>query len=598
MDPKPVEPAVHPITLLDVETPMDAETAGSLETRPVAGPDPDSVVRTGRSRVRWLIGGGVAAAALAALALGVVLLGARPLPEALGYLPMDSVVVLELRPELPGDQRQRLGNFLAHFPGFADQSILEQKLDEVLDRLVRAATSGAGDYANQVKPLLAGPMVMSLGRDGLARAMNGEGPAGYLLVATTDGTVTCDALFGVTTGGGTHRGVDLRAVTPGFACAVQGRFVLLGDAAAVRAAVDARLDGRGIDGSSTYRAARATLDGDQLAILYADGAALRDLLGNVAQSLGQSMAGVAVAPWAIAGLRVVDDAVVVDTHAPAPTAPLLPSGAPTLAPADESRVAGALPADTLGYVEIHGVGALAQRGLAAMRADPAQADALAQVDAALAMLGGADNLVGWVEEVGLAVIPTEDAVGGALLIRGTDADAVAARVAQVRNLLVLAATGTDITVRDSEYDGITVTSVDLGNLSTLLGGLGGPGGLDGIGTAGDARLRFAIAVRGDLVVIGLGDGVVERILDVRSGSALESAASYGRATQLAGSRNDAQLFIAVDAVLAVVEGLGPPDALEAWNTEIRPYAEHLAAAALAATRTGATNDAKFVLTVK
>src|SRR6185369_13514937 len=110
------------------------------------------------SRRRWLIAGGVAVVAIAAVIAGVILLGSRPSPEALRYIPADSVVVGELRLDLPGDQLEKVGNLLAHFPGFKDQSSLPQKLDELLGRLVQSATTGGADYGADVKPWLAGPL--------------------------------------------------------------------------------------------------------------------------------------------------------------------------------------------------------------------------------------------------------------------------------------------------------------------------------------------------------------------------------------------------------------------------------------------------------
>src|SRR4051794_967687 len=75
-------------------------------------------------RRRWIAGGAVAVAAVAATAAAVFVLGSRPTPEALRYIPGDSSVVVELRFDVPGDQLQKVGNLLAHFPGFKDQSSL------------------------------------------------------------------------------------------------------------------------------------------------------------------------------------------------------------------------------------------------------------------------------------------------------------------------------------------------------------------------------------------------------------------------------------------------------------------------------------------
>ena len=69
----------------------------------------------------------------------------------------------KLRLDLPGDQRQKLGNFLANFPGFKDQSQLEPKLDEALDRLVRSATNGKPDYTTKIKPWFGGQIVVGIG---------------------------------------------------------------------------------------------------------------------------------------------------------------------------------------------------------------------------------------------------------------------------------------------------------------------------------------------------------------------------------------------------------------------------------------------------
>lgn len=595
MDPRPDAAAPEPVST----SAAPDEEALTVTADPDSPATPEGAIPAapGRSRARWLIGGGIAVAAVAALALGATLLGARPLPEALRYVPTDSAVVVELRPELPGDQRQHLGNFLAHFPGFDDQSILDLKIDESLDRLIGESSGGAVDYATQVKPLLEGPMALSMSTDGLRDMASGDSPGGFLVVATTEGDVTCDAVFGSTTAGETHRGVDVTVVDGSrvLSCSVHDRFVLIGSADAIRAAIDARLDGEGIDRNETYRTAREALEGDQLATIFADGEALSAVIEDAYQGLGQAnpAAGL-VSEWIIAGVRVVDDALVLDAHGPA-VEQTLASGAPTFAQAGKSRFAEILPAGTLGYLEVHGIGALLEEGLASMRADPAQAEALEALEAGLAMVGGTENLISWMEELGVAVLPAGDTIGGAILIRGTDAKAAEGRVTQIRNLLVLAAIGTDITLRDADHGGVTITTVDLGDVSALLEGLGG---LDGPGSAGDARLEFSFAVRDELVVIAYGEGVVERILDSEAGSSLASTPTYKRAVELAGATNDLQVYVALDAIVASAGQFLPADAFATWNADIKPYLEHLAGAAWASTNVATTNRSRFVLTVK
>jgi hypothetical protein len=117
--------------------------------------------------------------------------------------------------------------------------------------------------------------------------------------------------------------------------------------------------------------------------------------------------------------------------------------------------------------------------------------------------------------------------------------------------------------------------------------------------AGDLRLSISFAARDDLFIVGVGDGIVERIIDSDEASSLKTSASYGPAMVLAGSSNDMQLYVALDSVIGFVEGMAPADQLSTWNREMKPYAEHLAAVAWSSSRSPASvTHARFVLTVK
>lgn len=589
--PAEVVPTPAPAEPSEVAPGAEVVTAPTPEGVPVT-----AVATAGASRARWLVGGGIAVAAVAGLILAATMLGARPMPEVFKYLPSDSAVVVELRPELPGDQRQNLGNFLAHFPGFEDQSTLDAKIDEVLERITREGSSGAVNYATQVKPLLGGPMAVAIDAASLKDSMSGGTPAGFLVVATTDGTATCDSVFGPTTVASTHRDVEIRTVDDSLslACAIHDRQLLVGSESTIGAGLDARLDGKGIDGSSVYRAAHAKLEGDQVASIYMDIDVLFDAMTDLAGSMGQELAALPQGGWVIEGFRVTGDALVVDAYGGGMTAPAPPSGAPTTAPAAESRFAAVLPSDTLGYLEVHGFGALMETTIATLRADPDQAEAVQSLDQALAMLGGADNLVGWIEEAGLAVIPTGDSVGGAILFRGTSAEKAAAQVTQIRNLLVLASTGSDITISDEDHNGVTITKIDLGDVSGLLGQFGAPA-TPGVG---NVRLELQLTARDDLVIFGIGEGVAERILDVQSSGSLASAGTYDHLIEIAGATNDVQMYVALDASLGFVEGFLSGQELGSYETELKPYLEHLAGVGFTTRGSGSAGHARVVFTVK
>src|SRR5258708_554573 len=89
--------------------------------------------------------------------------GASRPAGVLGYVPADSVMYGELRLDLPGDQRQQVGQFLSKFPGFADQAALDTKLDEVLDRLVADGTESKQTFTKDIKPWFGGELAFSMG---------------------------------------------------------------------------------------------------------------------------------------------------------------------------------------------------------------------------------------------------------------------------------------------------------------------------------------------------------------------------------------------------------------------------------------------------
>ena len=116
------------------------------------------------SRVRWLVAGVVVALLVGITAVATLsLTGSSPTSTVVGNVPADSVAYGELRLDLPGDQRQEVGEFLSKFPGFADQAALDNKLDEVLDRLLSEKTDGKQTYTSDIKPWFDGELGFSMG---------------------------------------------------------------------------------------------------------------------------------------------------------------------------------------------------------------------------------------------------------------------------------------------------------------------------------------------------------------------------------------------------------------------------------------------------
>lgn len=547
----------------------------------------------GSRRARWIVGLGVAGLAIAIGLVAFLLLGARPTPEALRYIAGDSAVVAEVRLDLPGDQMQRVGNLLAHFPGFADQSTLPEKIDEGLSQLVGMAAGGSVDFRTDLKPWLNGPAF--IGIDGLNSP---AGDASPLLSATTNGAVDCATTLGGTLTHETYRGLDIVTASDGemvgLACVIDGRQGLLGKPATVKAALDSKADGTGIDKNARYQAARSMFTGDQLATVFVNGAAAQELMPN--PSFGDlpvpgGLGGLApsLPEWTMVGIRAEDDALVVDTvAAPIPD----PTGGPTLLALPDTHpsvLAAMVPADTLLLVENQGTGVALQNLLAALREDPTLAGPLAMLEG----FGGADELVGWVQDAGIAVMGGETPSGGVLLVAADDA-AAANRVATLTNLLALAGLGGGIEVRETTVAGVKVTTVvvtDLGSLvppGTLPGGVEPPAG---------TPIEFSIAAKGRVIALSVGEGFMTGLLNVQPGASLADQAGYKRAAErsLAGSRTS--VYAAVRGAVTLVEGFVPAEMLAQWESDVRPYLAPVEAVSISTTSEAAGSRSRFIITV-
>jgi hypothetical protein len=144
---------------------------------------------------------------------------------------------------------------------------------------------------------------------------------------------------------------------------------------------------------------------------------------------------------------------------------------------------------------------------------------------------------------------------------------------------------------------VTITSVDIGDLDSLLGTLGlEPGSLD-LGQT--TRLSFSLAARDDILLVGIGEGVVERILDTSEADSVGTTPAYRRVVELAGRKTDFAAYVALDAILGWAETNLLNDAdLETWSRDLKPYLDPLAGlgAGVITTTTGGTG--RLVLTVK
>ncbi|HXG27189.1 MAG TPA: DUF3352 domain-containing protein [Candidatus Binatia bacterium] len=554
-----VSPAPHPAVASAPAVPVTASGGG-------AGPN----------RVRLLAGLGTAGLILVLTAGAVLLLGAPSTPEALRYIPADAGVVAELRMDLPGDQMQKLGNLLAKFPGFADQSTLPEKLDEAFDKIVQGATNGEADYVTDVKPWLNGPLFIGVDPAAMAREANGGDGSldGVVLAATTNGAVACDAPFeGQTTTTETHNGFQLTIGEGGrMACAIDGHFAVAGDPASVRKALDAKAAGNGIDRSDAYMQARRTLSGEQLATLWFDGNALQAAALSPMPSLpiGGLDFFASIPEWAILGVRAEDDALVIDgATGPTPA----PSGGPSLLPlpaAHASSLIGLVPADTLLYIEDQGTGVSLQNLLARLRTIPELQEPLGMLDGMTDPAG----LVGWVQDAAIAVSASGtdlESLTGRLTVLLAAEDAATAREKYqgLSGLLSLAGMGGQgFEVSNSTVAGHEVTTVTVSDL----GGFPVPGDVPDVGELPIGDVSFSLTVVDRVLYLIVGDDI-EGAISVPGGGSLADDAAFKQAAARGLQDSRTTSFVAAGRALDLAEPFLVNFIGSEWTTEVKPYVD-------------------------
>jgi hypothetical protein len=595
-------------------SPADTTSSGAPASPAVTNPygtyEPASMVaplspvtRPGpRSRMRWGIALLVAAVVVGVSAAGAWLLTGRESASGLAaWMPADSVTYEELRFDLPGDQRQKLGTFLAHFPGFDDQAILDQKLAEVYDRVIQAATKDKHNYSSDIKPWFGGQTAFALG--GLPQGSGTDGSGAITAgdfhalaaISTTDPTAASAWLKKILDEAGTtyttadHAGTQeliLGASSPQGAVAVRSQVMLIGDRTSVERSLDANGSG-GLAASDAFRKAQSANDADRLLGLYVDvksylGFAFR--MGSTADPSAvaglQSIADLMPA-WLGASVRAEGDALVSDYAMPHNDKLPMPANAPT-------TLADHLAPSTLFVYDVNDYGSTLVKSLDLYRSNPALAEGFKQVEQAVGILGGFDQLLGWVGESAAVVDRDGSTPIGGLVVVPKDRAAADRLGLQIKNLIALGGGVSGISTRDEQYAGTTITIADLGDLSRI-------GGSANLPISGHAELAWAITDQ--LVVFGVGDGFVKRVLDTKADASLGSDPRFKGLVDRVGDHN-ALGFADLTAVRSLVEGALPSEAKALYEKDYKPYLEPFDAFVFGARTSADLDSARVLVTVK
>ena len=540
-----------------------------------------------RSRARWVAALGIIALIVGVTAIATMsLTGSSPASTVVGYVPADSVAYGELRLDLPGDQRQEVGEFLSKFPGFADQAALDTKLDEVLDRLLSEGTDGKQTYTRDIKPWFDGELAFSMGPlpndpEALADRESAAGKTRAVLLLSIKDEALARAWFtksltdmGISGTPETYQGTQLTVFTnprndkvqAAFAIA-DGKAAIVGDVASVKSAIDTN-GGSPLGKSDTFAAAKAALKGDDVGFMFVD---LRTIL-DAAMALTESTASappindamVALVPeWAAFRLRVEGDALLMDG--------VLPHVDAAPGPADNhtNGIAAYAPPSTIALSAGNDYGATMLETIALYRKDPAMADALESIDQAAGILGGLDKSVGWMGDTGLVIARSGESVEGGIVSIPADAAGGAQLLTTLRSFAAIGGGQYGITVREEEHAGTTITIIDLGTakdlaaLAALMGGgaAGGDGifgGLplpDGTSDLPDGHIEISYAATDGVVVIGSSPDFVKHVLDAGAGQSLADDARFSSLLGRVGATHTGVSYLDIAATRGLIEGL-------------------------------------------
>src|SRR4051794_13700083 len=386
-DEGPAEPTIEEI---------DTAPTGAAVTRPVAG--------RGRVGLRWAVALVVVALLVAATGAGAwYLAGSSGTSSLAGWAPSDSVVYAEARIDLPGDQRQQLGNVLAHFPGFKDQGILDEKIAEAFDRAIRASTNDKHDYSTDIRPWFGGELAFAVGP--LPNMDAGSEPrpdVRFLVLAATKDRAATEAWIGkVEAESGTqsttesYGGQTLRTTSKGdgraASIAVLDRVLVAGDTASVKAAIDTH-GSAGLSANRDFAAANERLTGDHLGSSYVNLRAYTDWAlrlgvarGAPAGTLDPKIVDL-VPTWLVSDLRATDgDAITGRTVSAHTASPLIARG--------PGALTAHIPSSAFAVVDAHEYGTSLKAMLDLWRSVPSMSNAVKSVDQALGFLGGEDAAI-------------------------------------------------------------------------------------------------------------------------------------------------------------------------------------------------------------
>ena len=597
----------------------------------VVAPAPVEPARRGRgssSPLRWIAALLVVAlVVVAGVGATVLLTGSTGTSAVVVYAPADTVSYAEARLDLPGSQRAEVAKTLSALPGFADQSTLDAKLSEVLDRLIKGATGGKHDYQTEIAPWFGGQVAVALGpSDGVTVFSRSSAALPSPTISPTAGLPACtgvataapssstsgtnsDSVGGVAldkrelvlanvtdaakadawassivaergdkTSDATCDGVTVHLVQassgagpsgiPTGWAVLGGRVLVVGDLDSIRLAI-ATKGTSGLNTDATFQKATAALPGDHLGFAYENLQSVYQSRLDALTALGKTSTDAA----AVGLLR----GLIPDWVASSVTATggnfVVQSAQPASDVLAGTNTASALPAlaptNTIALLDVHDLGKTLTALHDKIAAEPTLQPYLKQLDDTLGLAGGFSGALGWIGDAGLAVTSDGSAVSGGVIIAPTDQAAAAKLFTQLRALLALAGGGSRVTASDEAYKGATITTIDLSALAPLLE--------KSLGSGASAPslpkdLKLVYTVTDKAVVLTRDPAFAKAVIDVSQGGAsLATDPRFSALLSQAGAQNNGLAWLDITAVRGLAEAKMSAAEKAKYEADIKPY---------------------------
>lgn len=567
-------------------------------------PLPVAQKRSTGGPVRWIVA--LLVTAIVVVAVGAVALFASQTSTAaaagLAYLPAGTVSYNELRLDLPGDQRQKVGDFLAHFPGFADRSTLDQGLEQLLDRLLKTGTKDKYSYTADIKPWFTGQLSYALldfpniagaavsgtlgtCGSGLPQPSAESCPSStgmaigraIVVIGVQDkvkAQVELDKLqvdikaAGASTSSTDRNGLQVVTVSgPSGGAGVS--YALTNDALVLSPDIDdltAALDrktanGENLGTSATFKDNIGKLRGDRVGLTYLNTDAIRTQLASLAPA---GRPGSAILSYALskipavvmASLRFDSDRLVVDgINRPAQGA--------TAGSGKASDLAKHAPADSLAYVEVADVGTFVRELVTAIKSDPAYAQVGPSVQQQVAQIEGIlgsklENYLDWLDNIAVTGGLSDGQPAVALLASVNDAATANTRLTQLTSFLQLAGGGLGVKIAQQDYAGTKLTVISLGE-GQLASGL-------------PPNAAIAFALKDATFVLGYGEAYVKKLLDLKPEASLGQAQRFADALKAAGGPATGGLvYVDLTSIRTTAESFLTGEQRDKYEKEFKPY---------------------------